>query len=68
MSRFVVSDPVVSASFGTKYIVILSDLSFWLAHWEELESWCKSNGCKTEGVTVNVPTDQLMTLFSLRWS
>lgn len=68
MARFVVSDPVVSASFGTQHVVILSDFKYWNDHWDELLAWCQEHGCRLEGATVDIPADETMTLFALRWS
>jgi len=67
-TKFVVSDALISESFGTKHIVILADLEFWNEHWEELLIWCREHGCEQKGVTVDVPSDQTMTLFALRWA
>ena len=49
-------------------IVILSDLSYWVDHHEELELWCKEYNCHAKGMTVDFPDEETYTLFCLRWS
>ena len=30
--------------------------------------WCKENQCETKGMTVTLPDEESITLFTLRWS
>lgn len=52
----------------TDWIVVLSDISFWAERMWELNAWCEQYGCNSRGMTVEIPTDHLLTLFQLRWS
>lgn len=49
-------------------IVVLSDVRYWTDHYDELEAWCAEYGCKVKGMTVEVPTEDLLLLFNLRWA
>ena len=50
------------------HIVVLSDIGFWADNVDDLITWCEKNNCKTKGMTVEIPTDELLTLFCLRWA
>ena len=61
---------VVSESFyedGFSHIVVLSDLSFWHNNFDELGEWCQQYGAEILGMTVNIPNEEILTLFYLRW-
>lgn len=49
-------------------LIVLTDLSFWLTHIDELIDWCKSNGGKQKGMTIEFDNDEDLTMFLLRWS
>ena len=68
MTRFIVADPVVSQSFGTPVIVMLSDIKFWNDNFDELQTWCDLNGAEQQGMTVNIPSESVLTAFCLRWA
>lgn len=63
--RFVVADP--SLGFGTR-LVVLSDFKFWADRLEALEAWCQLHGAVQKGATVEIPTDEALTLFILQWT
>jgi hypothetical protein len=67
-SRFIVADPAVALDFGHSGIIILSDIGFWNEHFDQLQTWCRDNGAEQQGMTVNVPNEQVMTLFCLTWA
>lgn len=67
-AKFIVADVEVSESLGVPHIVVLADIAYWNAHYDELVEWCQVNGCEPQGMTVNVPNPETMTLFALRWS
>ena len=50
------------------HLIILTDLSFWTSHLEELDEWCDDTGCTVQGSTVEIPSDELYTAFCLRWA
>ena len=51
-----------------KHMIVLTDVAFWAEHADQLKVWCKQYGCRPEGVTVCIPDDATLTLFTLRWS
>ena len=53
---------------GPGHLVVLTDLAYWAEHGRELADWCEQHGLAAQGVTVPIPTDELLMLFSLRWS
>jgi len=64
-SRFVVVDP--DLGFGTRTIV-LSDIGFWTEHVDQLHRWCLTNCATQKGMTVELSSDETLTLFILKWS
>jgi hypothetical protein len=63
--RFVVADPILG--FGTR-LIVLSDFTFWIDRLEALETWCQLHGAVRKGTTVEIPTDEVLTVFILQWS
>ena len=62
---------VVPANLGFNYpMILLSDVSFWGEHADELDIWCESHGdnVRVRGMTVDFETDQYMSLFIMRWA
>jgi len=47
--------------------VILGDWQFWTDHEAELDAWCEQHGAQRQGMTVEM-TEDVLTLFALRWS
>ena len=66
--RFVVADAQVSQSLNQHTIVMLGDIGFWIENYDLLQQWCQDHGGKVEGMTVNIPNEQVLTAFCLRWS
>lgn len=65
--RFAVVD-AQGWGMDTDWIVVLSDISFWAENMDALDAWCQQNGCDIQGLTVEIPTEHLLTLFQLKWS
>lgn len=65
--RFAVVD-ARSWGMGTDWVVVLSDISFWSQHAVDLKHWCDQHDCQARGLTVEIPTEHLLTLFQLKWS
>ena len=63
--RFVVADPILG--FGPR-LIVLSDFTFWVDRLGELEVWCQLHGAVRKGTTVEIPTDEVLTVFILQWS
>ena len=49
-------------------IIVLTDLTFWVNHADELTNWCAIHGGAIHGLTVQFNTEEQLTLFTLRWS
>ena len=49
-------------------LVILSDYTFWMSHYDELQEWCNVNGGIVEGMTVMFPDEKSLLCFLVRWS
>ena len=48
--------------------VLMSDYNYWADHVGECIEWCGQYGCEIKGMTIEIPNDETLTLFSLRWS
>jgi hypothetical protein len=64
-SKFVVVPNDYEDSF--EHLVVLSDIAYWSENLESLIEWCDENECEVLGMTVNVPDDQRLIVFILRW-
>lgn len=63
--RFII--PSADLTDGEMF-VILTDISFWADHAEELVEWCKDRNCTTEGMIVVFKDEMSLTEFVLKWS
>ena len=68
-NRFIVA-PEFAYDLGKdfKHVIVLTDIAFWAKEVDNLVPWCLENGCRTQGMTVEIPDDKILTLFCLRWS
>lgn len=66
--HFVVADPEVCESLGIPFIVMLSDIGFWVNNYDALSEWCNQCNSKVMGMTVELPDEKTLTAFTLRWS
>ena len=64
-SKFVVVHNDYEDSF--EHLVVLSDITYWSENLDSLIEWCDENECEVLGMTVNVPDDQRLIVFILRW-
>ena len=67
-SRFVIAPDYIVADLDTLHLIVLSDFGFWSEHVDQLLEWCQTHGAKISGMTVEIPTDELLSMFVLRWS
>ena len=67
-SRFVMVESEVAESLGHPVIIILSDIGFWNDHFDVLLTWCEANGAEQQGMTVNMPSQSVLTAWCLRWA
>lgn len=68
--RFVISDEFLHGSSVLGTTIILTDFNFWGQQHiaDQLTQWCLDNNCRQKGTTVDIPDDQTLTAFALRWS
>jgi hypothetical protein len=66
-NRFVVA-PNFLLDDPYEHVVILSDLTYWTDHYDELAEWCKLHGGEIAGMGVTLPDAHTVTLFTLKWS
>ena len=79
--RFIIADEELVGSYRSptedlffnsnknfKYLVIMTDVEFWSTHADECISWCHQYNCNIQGMTIEIPTDEMLTLFTLKWS
>ena len=64
--RFVVADRELHDNAG--HLIVLTDYVYWADHVQQLDEWCQHNDANMKGMTVNLPTEQALTAFVLRWS
>jgi hypothetical protein len=51
------------------HLIILTDVAYWAEHADELIEWCnKTQGVRTQGMTVEISDDKTLTHFILKWS
>lgn len=67
--RFIVVDAVIARDNMTSHMVVLTDIYFWAEHQDDLDKWCDEHpGVYQMGMTVSFETQEMLTLFTLRWS
>lgn len=47
---------------------VLSDIGYWMEHYDELVEWIKTTSGRVAGMTVEFDNEQDMILFLLKWS
>lgn len=58
-----------AAPSGVKHLVVLGrPFDFWIEQYENLIEWAAANQCVVAGMTVEIPTDEALTLFCLKWN
>jgi len=65
-NRFVIPKEITGKTMATT--VVLCDIEYWNTHYEELKDWCDEHSCETQGMTVDIPNDHVLTMWMLRWS
>ena len=63
--RFIVADQTVHGY--DNIIIVLCDIKFWNDHYAQLAEWCELYGGRITGMTVELDTHELLSLFLLRW-
>ena len=67
-NRFVIVPSYLDVDNTHKTLVILTDIGYWVKYADDLLIWCAENNCETKGMTVTLPNEESITLFTLRWS
>jgi len=68
-SRFIIAPGhLVDVDDPFQYIIILTDIAYWHENWEKLQQWCEEYNSEILGMTVNIPDDKMLVLWTLRWS
>ena len=49
-------------------LVVMTDIKYWVNNAEELVEWCQENNCITKGMTIEIPDEETLLLFRLKWS
>lgn len=50
-----------------EHLIVLCDIGFWADNYETLVEWVAEHNGIVSGMTVNIPDDETLTLFCLRW-
>lgn len=78
--RFIVADedvisdyrsPTEDLFFGAKkfkYLIVMTDIAYFAENMDEVDKWCEQHDCTISGMTVEVPSDEALMMFTLRWS
>lgn len=70
--RFVIADQPARDYLGDDppgHLIILTNFKFWADHVDQLIEWCNQHALTpNRGVTLEIPTDELLTAFVLRWT
>ena len=66
-NRFVVAGPELH-EFPGCHMIIMTDFSYWSFYSDDCIAWCFENNCTIQGMTILIPSDELLTAFYLRWS
>ena len=69
--RFIVADGYAKKyldQYPNGHLIVLTDFKFWTEHLEDLEEWCDRHDVTHSGMTLEIPNDKLLTIFSLRWA
>lgn len=68
-NRFIIAPDYVKEPYdGRTHIIVLTDIHFWALNTDQLTDWCQQHGCEVKGMTVEIPTDDLLTAFCIRWA
>lgn len=67
-NKFILVPPLLMPDgLDINYLVILTDINYWANCEDDLRTWCIEHECLVEGMTINFPTEEMLTLFVLRW-
>jgi hypothetical protein len=64
----VVDELLLDTPVAPAVLIILTDLTYWNKHSDELVQWCDDHGCETSGLSVTLPGPAELTAFNLRWA
>lgn len=64
-NRFIVAD---YKEIHNGILVVMTDIKYWAENEYDLDLWCREHKCKVKGMTVEIPDEETLLLFTLRWS
>lgn len=68
--KFVIAPSYISRGLPEPtygHLVVMTDFSFWHDNFDDLMFWCADHDCQVKGMTIDIPNDETLTLFCLRW-
>ena len=68
--KFVVTPSYISKGLPEPvygHLVVMTDFTFWHDNFDALLAWANDNNCEVKGMTIDIPNDETLTLFCLRW-
>lgn len=66
--RFIVADSALTEDITNKIVVVMTDFKFWAACADECLDWCKQYNCEIRGMTIEIPDQDTLLLFRLKWT
>ena len=48
-------------------MILLTDVTYWVDHTDELVEWCKEYNSEISGLTITFPSEKELSMFCLRW-
>lgn len=64
-NRFIVAD-IDEVHQGI--LVVMTDIGYWVENVDECEVWCREHNCSVKGMTIEIPDEETLLLFTLRWA
>ena len=66
--RFIVAESYLTSELTDKILVVMTDYKYWAECVDECVEWCKQYGCEIKGMTIEIPDEETLLLFRLKWS
>lgn len=65
-NRFIVTPGI--EDYGCRHLIVLTDIGYWYHNADALAQWCADHNARTQGMTVEIDSDEALVMFTLRWS
>jgi hypothetical protein len=66
--KFIVAESYLTSDLTDKILVVMTDFKYWTEYADECLAWCKQYGCEVKGMTIEIPDEETLLLFRLKWS